>query len=96
MSKLSDVEKRQKVQVLYGIARENIPLSSSIVKRAEAIMNATSIRSFDALHIASAEVGGADYLLTTDDRLEKAYAKIASKVKVINPLKYITEVIGNE
>jgi len=96
MLKLSDEEKKQKVQVLYGIAGNSIPFSAEIEKRAETIISATSIRSFDALHIASAEKSGADYLLTTDDKLEKACMKITLTIKVINPLKYITEVIGDE
>jgi len=96
MSQLSDAAKKQKVQVLYGIAGENIPFSSLIEKRAEAIMKATMIRSFDALHIASAEAGQVDYFLTTDDKLVKACANTTLTIKVINPLKYITEVIGDE
>ena len=96
MSKLSNVEKKQKVQVLYEIVKESIPFSLEIEERAEVIMEATSIRSFDALHIALAEKGGADYLLTTDDKFEKACAKITLATKVINPLEYVTEVIGDE
>ena len=60
------------------------------------IIAESSIRSFDAIHIAFAEKGGTDYLLTTDDRLEKACARISTLVKVANPLRYITEVMSDE
>ncbi len=86
----------RKEEVLYETATVEIPFSQSTRDRAVAIMEESSIRSFDALHIAYAEAGGVDYLLTTDDRLEKACAGIDSTVKIANPLRYITEVITDE
>jgi predicted nucleic acid-binding protein len=96
ISQICNTEKREKVEVLYGIAGKYIPFSAEIEMRAAEIMAVSSIRSFDALHIASAEKGEADYLLTTDDRLEKACANLPLSVKVINPLRYIAEVISDE
>ncbi|MDR1292494.1 MAG: PIN domain-containing protein [Clostridiales Family XIII bacterium] len=93
---ISNIEKKDKVSILYEIARRHVTFDDDIEKRAAEIMNVSSIRSFDALHIASAEVGEVDYMLTTDDKLEKAAAKLELKVKVTNPLKYIAEVIEHE
>ena len=96
MTMISDLEKREKVEILYGIATAEVSFSSEIESRTVEIIAESSIRSFDALHIAFAEKGVADYLLTTDDKLEKACARITTSVKVINPLRYITEVISGE
>ena len=96
MSKLKDIAKQEKIAILYSVAKETIFYSEEIQKRADDIQKSISIKSYDALHLASAECAGADYFLTTDDRLEKACARISLSVKVANPLKYITEVIENE
>jgi predicted nucleic acid-binding protein len=52
-------------------------------------------KPFDALHIACAEKGKVDVLLTTDDELlQKITQKnIIINVRVANPLKWLTEVI---
>ncbi|MDR0853258.1 MAG: PIN domain-containing protein [Clostridiales Family XIII bacterium] len=96
MGNLKDVVKKEKVAILYEIAKTKIEFSEAVLLRAKDIQSVSSIRSFDALHIAFAESGGLDYFITTDDRLEKACANLSLNVKVLNPLKYIVEVIDNE
>jgi predicted nucleic acid-binding protein len=81
----------QKVLMLYNSASRVIDLTDEITERAEELER-FGIRSFDALHVASAELGGADVLLTTDRRLINAAAKSDAKLKVQNPLKWLTEV----
>jgi hypothetical protein len=51
--------------------------------------------SFDAFHLASAEVGGAEVFATCDDRLQAAANRHAAhlKVQVVNPLKLAREVL---
>ena len=55
----------------------------------------SGFKSFDALHIACAEKGDADILLTTDDGLlRKAAQRVSNlKVEIRNPLEWVTEVI---
>jgi predicted nucleic acid-binding protein len=53
----------------------------------------SAIRAFDSLHIACAEKAKADVLLTTDDALEKASLRLELSISVMNPLKYLLEVI---
>ena len=50
---------------------------------------------FDALHIAGAEKGRADVLLTTDDNLLRKALQNKSilKVRVENPVKWLMEEI---
>jgi predicted nucleic acid-binding protein len=45
----------------------------------------------DALHIASAETGGVDYLITTDDKLQKRYDQLHDRIniKVENPIDFV-------
>jgi hypothetical protein len=51
--------------------------------------------TYDALHIACAERGEVDVLLTTDDRLIRLGKRHSSelKVRVENPLSWIQEVL---
>jgi predicted nucleic acid-binding protein len=53
------------------------------------------VKPLDALHVACAENGKAEILLTTDDNLlSKAFKnKRTLKVKVENPLRWVTEVL---
>jgi len=50
----------------------------------------------DSLHIASAEAGHADVLLSTDDRLIRACKKLDLDVRVMNPVSYLAEVIEHD
>jgi predicted nucleic acid-binding protein len=52
-------------------------------------------RPFDALHIACAEKGKADILLTTDDALLRkvSLCKDTLKVRGENPVRWLMEVI---
>lgn len=93
MQHLKDETKQQKVLSLYGIADIIVPYSLEVKQRSQEIMSQSNIRTFDWLHIAAAEAGNADYMLTTDDKLEKMSARLNLSVKVLNPLKYVCEVI---
>ncbi|MCD8300876.1 MAG: PIN domain-containing protein [Clostridiales bacterium] len=93
MEHMTDLDKKQRVKELYKVASVSVAYTEDIKKRSQEIMSQSNIKSFDSLHIASAESADADVLLTTDDRLEKMAARLDLKVRVINPLKYIGEVI---
>ena len=93
MERMRDERKKQKVKELYKVASVHIPYTEKIRKRSQEIMEQSKIRTFDSLHIASAEGAGADVMLTTDDKLEKMAAGLELKVKVANPLRFIWEAI---
>jgi predicted nucleic acid-binding protein len=93
MDQMRDEEKQQKVKHLYQIVSHEIPYTSVAKTRTEEIMNQSNIRTFDSLHIAIAEHAEAHVLLTTDDKLEKMAANLDLKVRVVNPLKFILEVL---
>ena len=93
MNRMMDANKKQRVLDLYNVADMRIPYTDKIRKRSADIMSVSNIRTFDSLHIASAEEANADVLLTTDDRLEKIAEKLALKTRVLNPLRFAWEVI---
>jgi predicted nucleic acid-binding protein len=88
----TDFTRRQKVLLLFQTALDNIELTETIIIRAKEI-EPYGIKPFDALHIASAECGGADFFLTTDRKLKSAAMRSNIKIKVTNPLIWLTEVL---
>ena len=64
-----------------------------ITETPELLVNARALAGFgvktkDALHVAAAIEGKADYFLTTDDKLLSA-VKRSQMIKVLNPIDYI-------
>ena len=53
--------------------------SAAVVARARSLER-LGLRGLDALHVASAEAGGADLLITTDDRMR-------SRVRAVRELR---------
>ena len=94
VSKTPDNERKKKVTILGSIAHSKIIIDEAIEKRAIEI-GRLKFRPFDALHIACAEKGKADVMLTTDDNLlQKALQNINFlKVRIENPVKWLIEVI---
>ena len=91
--RMRDENKKLRVLDLYKVADMHIPYTDKIRKRSAEIMSVSQIRTFDSLHIATAEEARADVLLTTDDKFEKMAEKLELKTKVVNPLKFAWEVI---
>lgn len=93
-SKIPDDDKRQKVSIISRLLQFHIDIDEDIEKRAIELEN-SGFKSFDALHIACAEKGKADVLLTTDDKLlNSAFQKRdILKVRVENPVRWLMEVI---
>ena len=87
-----NVDKREKVMLLYNSAAIHIALTDEIVSRAKELER-FNIKSYDALHLASAEAGNADIFLTTDNRLIKAAQSADVDMDVNNPLIWVTEVL---
>ncbi len=96
ISKIPDSERREKVKILASIAREKVVLESEIIKRAKEIEK-LGIKAMDALHIACAE-RASNIMLTTDDPLIKKVKENGDKIKVrvMNPVKFVEEVLGIE
>ncbi len=93
ISQIKDDNKRQKVSELYRVSALSVKFTPSIQFRAEQIRTNSKIRLFDSLHIAVAETAGVKVLLTTDDKLIKMASCLDLRLKVINPLKFVWEVM---
>ena len=93
INRMQDENKKQRVLNLYSVADMRIPYTEKIRKRSAEIMSVSKIRTFDSLHIATAEEADADVLLTTDDNFEKMAQKLELITRVVNPLRFAWEVI---
>ena len=87
-------QKRAYVVAILEFSTELIPLNDELETRA-LILEKRGFKSFDALHIASAEVGLVDYFCSCDDRLvRKARQQQDLKVKVVSPLEFAQDLIS--
>ena len=96
ISMTRDISRRYNLMLLYSAIESSIPYTSDIKKRAEELLGLSNMKTMDSLHVASAEVGGADVFLTTDDKLIKNAKNAELKIRVMNPVTYLAEVIEND
>ena len=96
MQKGSNPAKVEKVKALYSLVTNKVSYTPDIAVRSKEIRKDTMIQAFDSMHIASAEKGGVEVVLTTDDKLIKWCKMIDIQVKVMNPINWLMEVIDNE
>ncbi len=94
VEKISDLKQKNSIRIILSKAKCYISLNEDILKRGYEIQK-IGVKSYDALHIASAEYGKATIFLTTDDKLLKIARNNLEKIhtKVQNPLNWILEVL---
>ena len=90
-----DQWKKSKVYELNKLAEDKIILNDKIVKRALEFQN-SGLKSFDSLHVASAEYSKADIFLTTDKKLLHTVERLKLDLKTANPINWFMEVDENE
>ena len=80
-------------------SKTNVKSSRKLIVLAQEFISICRLGSLDALHIASACVGSAEYLLTCDDQvtdralcIEKLAKTRGYNIKVRNPIEYIQEI----
>ena len=76
-----DRDRAQRVRSLLRLATSTVKTSPTLVARARGLER-SGLRGLDALHVASAEAGGADLLVTTDDRMLRRARRVRSEVRV--------------
>lgn len=94
--RIPDKERRHKVFYLASVAQTKQTVTELVQGRAEEFEH-LGFKALDALHLACAEAGGADVLLTTDDQfLAKArqHSEVL-QVRAENPILWLMEVIEN-
>lgn len=90
VGQIPEVERAHRVQALMRSARHHVRLSPAVVARARALEK-HGFRGLDALHIAAAENGKAELLVTTDDRMLRRAGRAKDlKVRVVHP----TDAVG--
>jgi predicted nucleic acid-binding protein len=87
-------DRRDEIAVWETRSERSIGLSDTLEERAREIAKA-GISSLDALHLASAEEGQADVLLTCDDVLVRRSRRLSLALRVLNPMAYLEEVKAN-
>ena len=95
LAKLPNTDKLNKVQDLYSIANEYVPLT----RQAQALAKTYQyhgIKFIDSLHLAIAETALADIFLTTDDKFLRVAQTLPLHTKASNPVTWLMEVLDNE
>jgi predicted nucleic acid-binding protein len=87
---MPDLNRKQKVLILYQSATGHIDLTAEIISRAKELER-FNIKAYDALHLASAETRAVDVFLTTDRRLLNAVERSNTTINANNPLLWLTK-----
>lgn len=87
-------DRRDEIAMWEGIAERIVALSDELQDRARQIAQ-LGIPGLDAAHLAAAEIGGADIVLTCDDGTIRRAARSELALRVLNPVAYLKEVTGN-
>lgn len=90
-SKHPIADRRDEIAQWQQVASLFVPLNDSLRQRARAFA-AGGITALDALHLASAESGGADVLITCDDIFLRRARRLDLTLRVLNPVAYLSEV----
>jgi predicted nucleic acid-binding protein len=74
-----------------------VAATAPVILRARALER-HGLRGLDALHVAAAEAGGAELLVTTDDRLVKraARAGVALATRIVFPPEAMAELFRKD
>jgi hypothetical protein len=88
-----DADRRDKVTQLLTGARHRVPHTRAVDERVLQLV-LLGFQEFDAYHVAFAEAGRCDRLVTTDDRLLRAAARNPGTigVRVTDPIRLVAEV----
>lgn len=84
-------DRRDEIALWAGRAAKSVALSTNLQERARQIAQ-QGIPALDAAHLASAEAGGADVLLTCDDVVLRRSQRLGLALRVLNPVAYLSEV----
>jgi predicted nucleic acid-binding protein len=89
-----DRERRLRVQLLASFAQDTVSIGQASIERAQELEK-LGFRAFDALHVACAEQGSVDVLLTTDDKLLRLAERLGSQLRIAvgNPLTWLQKIM---
>ncbi len=86
-------DRRMRIKTYLALAKVYTKFSESLTERSKEIIG-SGIRDMDALHIAMAEHGNAEYFVTCDDDIIRKAKKSSRKfkVKICGILEFLEEV----
>jgi predicted nucleic acid-binding protein len=87
-------ERRNTIDKWRSHAAIDIGQTADIINNAESIQK-LGVKSKDALHVACAIEAKCDYFFSTDDILLKKLSEF-DKIKVLNPLSFLTVLEGSQ
>ena len=88
----TNLSRKEFAQEILAQAVEVVQVDASIQTRAKQLVT-RRVMALDALHLASAEAGKADYFCSCDDKLlKKARRLCAATLKVVSPLELLEEI----
>jgi predicted nucleic acid-binding protein len=89
-----DSERKSQLRAFADLATLQVTVDEFIEVRAGVFVQ-QGLGTFDALHLACAEISRATALLTTDDRLVRWAGRHPDmlQVKVVNPVRWLLEVM---
>ena len=92
-----DEQKRQGAASFLALSDEKVPLTEPLIAEAESLEQ-QGFGAFDALHLASARTGRADFLLTVDERLRRRASRVLTAFgpKFISPVEFVLGIEGDE
>ena len=97
IDRIDNAEKREKIKFFYSqTITEKIDYTGNVLKRVKDLSEHTKLKTLDSFHLSFAENCNADILLTTDVKFEKACSKMNLKIRVMNPIKFIMEVMQDD
>lgn len=88
------LQRREKLQVLYSLCRDEIQMTKDIAVRALEIRNQSNIRMNDSLHLASCELANIDVFLTVDRKFKNNANRLPARITVMGPTEWLLEVIN--
>ena len=84
-------DRRDEIALWEGRAERAVALTASLEERARQI-GQQGVGALDAAHLAAAENGGAEIVLTCDDVLIRRAARLGLALRVLNPVAYFNEI----
>ena len=85
-------ERKERVSHYVALASRSVKMSDTIKKRAT-LLEESGFDSLDAMHLACAESGGAEYFITCDDTIIRKARKNRTAVSLLvcSPLEFLVE-----
>jgi hypothetical protein len=87
-------DRRDEIAIWEGRSERSIEVNANLDERARQIAQ-QGIPALDAAHLASAEAGGAEIMLTCDDVVLRRAPRLGLALRVLDPVAYLSEVAAH-